>query len=343
MLWDLRSFKLILIKDTPEKGMKIGIIRFSSIGDIILCTPIFRWLKDNIADVEVVFLTKKGFTDLLKGNPNIDRILAWDDPQCRQDWKNENFDFIIDLHNNLRSRRATFDHWFVPISRLKKQNLRKTLMVLFKNTKLLECSPITERIMQTVKSLGDVSSYNSTLDFFNLSQPKNIEFPMEYGVIVLGGSFKTKQIPSEKVVDIINKVDNKWVLIGGPQDKNIAASVVENCNVGNSIMNLVGEISIPESAYCIQKSNITITSDTGMYHIAVALGKPVAVFWGNTVPEMGMVAPNKELGKMVHMEVENLSCRPCSKLGFDKCPKGHFRCMMDQNIDSLFKEIEKIL
>ena len=80
-----------------------------------------------------------------------------------------------------------------------------------------------------------------------------------------------------------------------------------------------------------------------LYHIAVALGKPVAVLWGNTLPEMGMVAPNKESRKMVHMEVENLSCRPCSKLGFDNCPKGHFRCMMDQNIDSLFKEIEKIL
>ncbi len=323
--------------------MRIGIIRFSSIGDIILCTPVFRWLKENISDVEVVFLTKKGFTDLLKGNPNIDRVLAWDDPKDRTDWKNYHFDFIIDLHNNLRSRRATLNHWFVPKTRLDKQNFRKTLMVLFRNTILFECKPITERIMQTVESLGDVSSYNSTLDFFNISKPDNIYFPKEYGVIVLGGSFKTKQIPAEKVVEIINKDINNWILIGGPQDKNIAASIEKNCSNGNCIINLAGKISIHESAYCIQNSNITVTSDTGMYHIAVALGKPVAVFWGNTVPEMGMVAPNKGLEKMVHMEVRNLSCRPCSKLGFDDCPKGHFRCMMDQKIDSLFEEIEKIL
>ncbi len=323
--------------------MRIGIIRFSSIGDIILCTPVFRWLKENISDVEIVFLTKNGFIDLLKDNPNIDKILAWDDPKNRTEWKNYHFDFIIDLHNNLRSRRATLNHWFVPKSRLDKQNIKKTLMVFFRNTKLFECKPITERILQTAESFGDVSSYNSTLDFFNISKPNNVDLPKEYGVIVLGGSFKTKQITAEKVVEIINKGNDNWVLIGGPQDKNIAVAVVENCNDDNSIMNLVGEISIPESAYCIQNSNITVTSDTGMYHIAVALGKPVAVFWGNTVPEMGMVAPNKESGKMIHMEVENLNCRPCSKLGFDNCPKGHFRCMMDQNIDSLFKEIEKIL
>lgn len=323
--------------------MKIGVIRFSSIGDIILCTPVLRWLKENISEVEIVFLTKKGFTGLLKGNPNIDNVLAWDDQKDKQIWKKSQFDFVIDLHNNLRSKKALLSHWFVPVSRLDKQNIRKTLMVLLKNTSLFRCTPITERVMNTVRSLGDVQGFMPTLDFFNISQPQNIKLPSSYGVIVLGGSFKTKQIPVSKIIEIINKGNNNWVLIGGPQDVQTAADVLLQCNSEKELVNLVGQISIPESAFCIQGANIIITSDTGMYHIAVALGKQVAVFWGNTVPEMGMLAPVKGSGKMLHYEVGNLGCRPCSKLGFDNCPKGHFRCMLDQNIDPLFVEIEKIL
>lgn len=323
--------------------MKIGVIRFSSIGDIILCTPVLRWLKENITDVEIVFLTKKGFTHLLKGNPHVDKVLAWDEEEDKQIWKNAQFDFIIDLHNNLRSKKALFSHWFVPASRLDKQNIRKTLMVLFKNTSLFKCTPITERIMNTLRPLGELQGFTPTLDFFNISKPQNIKLPSGYGVIVLGGSFKTKQIPSSKIVEIINQQSNNWVLIGGPQDVEAATNVVSECNSVKQVVNLVGQLSIPESAYVIQESNIVITSDTGMYHIAVALGKHVAVFWGNTVPEMGMIAPVKGSGTMAHYEVGDLGCRPCSKLGFDNCPKGHFRCMMDQNIDTLFVEIEKIL
>jgi len=323
--------------------MKIGVIRFSSIGDIILCTPLLRWLRENITEAEIIFLTKKSFTNLLKGNPNVDKVLAWDDEEGKHVWKSLPFDFIIDLHNNLRSRRVLLSHWFVPVSRLDKQNIRKALMVVFRNSSLFKCTPITDRIMNTICSLGDCRSFTPTLDYFNFSEPKKVQIPKTYGIIVLGGSFKTKQIPESKIIEIINKGNNNWVLIGGAQDVETATNVVSQCESVKEVVNLVGQISIPESAYLIQRANIVISSDTGMYHIAVALGKQVAVFWGNTVPEMGMLAPVKGIGNVWHYEVGNLGCRPCSKLGFDNCPKGHFRCMMDQNIHPLFVEIEKIL
>jgi ADP-heptose:LPS heptosyltransferase len=63
-------------------------------------------------------------------------------------------------------------------------------------------------------------------------------------------------------------------------------------------------------------------------HIAAALKKPVVSVWGNTVPAFGMTPymPGRESNSVI-LEVNDLRCRPCSKIGFDKCPKGHFQCM----------------
>jgi ADP-heptose:LPS heptosyltransferase len=73
---------------------------------------------------------------------------------------------------------------------------------------------------------------------------------------------------------------------------------------------------------------LIVTNDTGLMHIASAFHKPIISLWGNTVPEFGMYPymPGRPQGYDV-MEVKKLPCRPCSKIGYEKCPKGHFKCM----------------
>ncbi|RTQ44044.1 glycosyl transferase, partial [Hymenobacter gummosus] len=69
---------------------------------------------------------------------------------------------------------------------------------------------------------------------------------------------------------------------------------------------------------------------TGQMHIAAAFRKEIISVWGNTVPEFGMYPFRTEFRAL---EVEGLGCRPCSKIGYEKCPQGHFRCMRDIRID----------
>ncbi len=109
------------------------------------------------------------------------------------------------------------------------------------------------------------------------------------------------------------------------------------------ILNFSGKISIQESAIVLKNSKVVVSGDTGMAHLASALGKPIAMLWGNTDLGYGMGPVNRQNVEIQNFVVENLSCRPCSKLGFDTCPQGHFKCMLQQNMDDVSNFAEKYL
>ena len=119
------------------------------------------------------------------------------------------------------------------------------------------------------------------------------------------------------------------VLLGGKEDAATAEQVYQFHK--NKTLNLCGKLNLNQSASIIQQANKVITSDTGLMHIAAAFKKDIISLWGNTIPEFGMgpylAGKNSQI-----LEVKNLSCRPCSKLGYKKCPKGHFKCMNDIDI-----------
>ena len=95
-------------------------------------------------------------------------------------------------------------------------------------------------------------------------------------------------------------------------------------------------LTLNQSAYMLDKSAMVISNDTGLMHIAAALKKPIVSIWGSTTPQMGMTPYyGKEIMPQLYSEVNNLSCRPCSKLGKDACPKKHFKCMIYQDLDKI--------
>ena len=318
--------------------MKILVIRFSSIGDIVLTTPIVRCLKKQIPNAEIHFLTKLGFVSLVESNPYISKIYSIKDKvvEVSEALKKENYDFVIDLHHNLRSaqvKRATGSKAFS----FNKLNIEKWLLVNLKINKLPNIH-IVERYFETVKTLGVVND-NAGLDFF-IPEKDLVDIPVAfklnangYHALVVGGSYYTKQIPINKLQDICRLSDKPIVVLGGKED--VAMGLQLEKEFTGKVFSACGKFNINQSASIVQQADKVITSDTGLMHIAAAFKKDVFSLWGNTIPKFGMYPylPGKN-SKI--LEIKNLSCRPCSKLGYSKCPKGHFKCMQEINVKEIF-------
>jgi len=190
---------------------------------------------------------------------------------------------------------------------------------------------IVDRYLETVKHLG-IKNDNQGLDFF-LSSSDKIDvsiFPKDYIVFVIGGQHATKILPNEKIISIIKKVNKPVLLVGGPEDFERGEQIIANTN---NTINTCGKYSILQSASLVKQAKMVITHDTGMMHIAAAFQQKIYSVWGNTVPEFGMY-PYLESEQSKRIEVKGLNCRPCSKIGNNKCPKGHFKCMqeIDENL-----------
>lgn len=312
-----------------EKG-KVLVIRFSSIGDIVLTTPVIRCLSK--AGYEVHLLTKSGFSKVLAGNPYIHTVHAWENTTIA-DLKKEQFTFIADLHNNLRSRKVK---WALRVQSraFPKLNIKKALLVKWKVNKMPDVH-IVDRYFETVAPLGVVSD-GLGLDYFG----KGLDVPFregQYEVIVLGAAHGTKQIPESVLLELIWKLEKTVVLVGGPAEKEQGEALAEKAG-DEVVFNTCGQTSLDESANLIKYAQRVFTPDTGMMHIAAAFHDRIVPFWGNTVPELGMTPYfGKGLNVMgvQMMEVKGLDCRPCSKIGFKECPKGHFNCMMQQDLSQI--------
>jgi ADP-heptose:LPS heptosyltransferase len=308
---------------------KILIIRFSSIGDIVLTTPVIRCIKSTFPKVEVHVVTKQGFKDVLIHNPYIQTLHTFkeDINEVIPALKNEQFNCVIDLHNNLRSWRLK-QALKVKAYNFDKLNVKKWLAVQFKSKTSLPAIHIVERYLKTVEVIG-VKNDMKGLDYF-ISEAEHVnikelfQLSNPFTVLVVGGSYFTKQIPLTKLNEIVAKSKRRVILLGGKSDKAIADEV---CKTNPTVITACGLLSLNQSASVIQQAALVITSDTGLMHIAAAYGKKIISIWGNTIPEFGM-DPYKAHTESVVLEVKNLNCRPCSKLGYKACPKKHFKCMM---------------
>ena len=313
-----------------EETLKILVVRFSSIGDIVLTTPVVRMLKKQL-NAQVHYLTKSSYVSLLKNNPYIDSVYQIENSinEVIADLKKENYDYVIDLHNNLRTQILKI-RLGVPAKSFNKLNMEKFMMTNFKMDTMPKVH-IVDRYLETVKYLG-VKNDNKGLDFF-LSANDKVDvsiFTKDYIVFVIGGQHATKILPNEKIISIINKVNKPVLLVGGPEDFERGEQIVASTN---NTLNTCGKYSVLQSASLVQQAKMVITHDTGMMHIAAAFGQKIYSVWGNTVPEFGMY-PYIENEDSKRIEVQALSCRPCSKIGYAKCPKGHFKCMqeIDENL-----------
>lgn len=321
--------------------MKFLIIRFSSIGDIVLTTPVIRCIKKQVPDAEIHYLTKSTYLQILSSNPYIDKVHFLEQSLLAviKELKRENFDFIIDLHHNLRSMKVK-DALKVKSYSYDKLNVRKWIYTNLKWNLLPELH-IVDRYMNTVSDFG-VKNDGAGLDYFIAREDiiNESDLPTSHSAgyigVVIGAALNTKKYPFHHVKKLCELLDHPIILLGGLEDADEGDRIAASDKI--KIYNACGKFGLNESADLVRRAKLVVTNDTGLMHIAAAYKRPVISLWGNTVPEFGMYPyygsnflertgeSNINLPYEI-IEIKNLWCRPCSKIGYDVCPLGHFKCM----------------
>ena len=326
---------------------KVLVIRFSSIGDIVLTSPVIRCLKQQLPDVKVHFLTKQQYLPVIEANPYIDKIWLYNQnfreliPQL----KSEGFDFIVDLHKNYRSLFVRLSIG-VRSASFQKLNIRKWMIVNLK-INFLPSVHVVDRYFMAVEQLN-VKNDGQGLDYF-IPEKSEVDiktlpeiYRQGYIAMVIGGKHKTKIFPTEKLAELGKKISRPVILLGGREDQERGEHIVTSDR--SILFNACGKYTLNQSASLLRQAEAVISNDTGLMHIAAAFRKRMVSVRGNTIPAFGMYPyfPEAWQGNSFIAEVKGLPCRPCSKLGYQTCPKKHFRCMMEIDhkpiIDFLMRE-----
>jgi len=320
--------------------MKVLIVRFSSIGDIVLTTPVIRAARQ--LGAEVHYLTKRPFRSIVEANPGVDKVFAIDKKvrEVRAGLQREGYDYVLDLHNNLRSLQVK---WALPAKSytFDKINLEKWLMVNLRINRL-PAKHIVERYMAPAERLG--AAYDGQgLDYFIPEKDEvavgtllgtGINTP-DFIAFAIGAAHNTKRLPTDQIITLCEQLPLPVVLLGGPgeaEEGNTIAAAVRR----QKVVNTCGQLNLHQSASVVRQASKVITHDTGMMHIAAAFQKEILSLWGNTIPAFGMYPFYPQgVQKNQSFEVEGLRCRPCSKIGFQECPKGHFKCMRELPLEKI--------
>ena len=336
-----------------SKPTKVLIIRFSSIGDIVLASPVFRCVKQQLPNAEVHFLSKKSFKVVTEANPYIDKFFYLDGELADliDTLDKEHYDYVVDLHKNYRTfiiklalKCKSFTY--------KKQSIAKFLLTKL-HINLMSGRHITDRCLDTVLPLGIVND-GKGLDYFI---PKDIHITVHdlptthqfgYVAIVIGASYYTKKLPTHKLQELCTQIDYPIVLIGGKEDADEGGEIAKIAPF--KIYNACGKFSLHESVWLVKESKLVISHDTGLLYIACAFRKKVFAIWGGTSPKLD-VEPyyyTNDLGIQVNTLYKNyivpkLSCQPCSNFGTDTCPKKHFKCMENQNVTEIATNVQNVV
>ena len=326
--------------------MNILIIRFSSIGDIILTTAFIRQVRHTYPDARIDFIIKESFAELIRYNPHLDNIYAYNSTsklvglrKLRSTLKNIGYQFIFDLQNNFRSNYLLKAFPKAQKGQIDKLKVKRALLVFLKINLYNKSLPVPKRYLKTGKSAG-IKDDNLGLELF---LGNDITIPSLTGNFITlapGAAHFTKRWPLDKFKKLINKIIQQFntqiVLLGGKEDTEAFTSL----EINNKVINLTGKLSILESSAMIKESLLLISNDSSLMHIATAVNTPVLALFGSTSEELGFF-PYR--GKSRVIQNEGLWCRPCTHIGRTRCPLGHFKCMKEIHVDDVFNGISQLV
>ncbi len=329
---------------------KALVIRFSSIGDIILTTPAIRALKRINPDKKVDFLTKEEYSTLLEGHPDISNVISFNKMLSlfvlRRKIKRE-YDLVLDLHSNNRSLFLTSFLKNVKVFRTKRYDILRHVSAFVKTRFLLKNLPsVPDRHLFALKSIGAVDD------------GKGLDYPLREGdiktaervlaekqfkdndfiVLAPGAKWNTKRWRVENFREIVESLPNKrFVIIGGSED--IDRGKLISSRIEERVLDLCGKVSIDVSAAIVSKASLVVSNDSSAVHIASAFKKAVIVIYASTVPEFGFT-PYKTKNRILKATI---GCSPCTTTGREKCPRfNRPECLEEISVGEVLRNIALI-
>jgi lipopolysaccharide heptosyltransferase II len=341
---------------------KILIIRFSSIGDIVLASPLIRILHKRFPASQIDFIVQKQYAELLRYHPDLNFIHEFDteggfSELCRLAGKirNEKYDLIIDIHNSLRSRFIRYLSNAVKVAVINKRIIARTILVKTKKNYYRDLVSVADRYIEPVKTYGVENDANGLEVFIpdgTVSQlsEKMLDLKLDTFENIIGlcpsAKHPTKRWPEERFIELgirlTHKLKARIVIFGGRNDTALCAAIADGINrksEGECAANYCGQFSLLETAAAIKLCGIIVTNDSGLMHIAAAMRRKVVAIFGSTVCEFGFFPVGTE---NIIVERKGLYCRPCSHIGRGCCPEGHFRCMNEISVDDVVDAIDTI-
>ena len=325
----------------PDGAKKFLIIRLSSLGDILLATPLIRSIKKRIPGSEIDFVLREEYEDLITHNPNVRKIYRYNEAgyivqSLINSVISEKYDLIIDLQNNSRSRWVTRVSK-APVVRFKKHHLDKFLLVNFKINKLNDLPPVPARYASTIENF---ELDNEGLELITNKIPnEKLKSGSNWVGLCPGAKHFTKRWPVEDYINLaklLNENGFQVVLFGGILDSEICSHITKQTGA----LNLCNENDILQTAADMKLCKAVYSNDSGLMHVATAVKIPVIAIFGSTVKEFGFFPYN---AKSLVIENKGLSCRPCTHIGRTSCPKKHFKCMKEITPESAFEKLNKLI
>jgi lipopolysaccharide heptosyltransferase II len=328
---------------------KILVVRLSSIGDIILTTPLLRSLKTRYPEAHITFMVKKQYQELLMHSPYIDELITFNSKEgfkglwkIKQYLKQQHFDIFIDIHKNWRSRFLRLGLGAKKITSYSKLIFKRTLLIWFKIDLYRRMIPVYKRYFDSVRDLGIQYDGKGTEIFV---EPENIQkirdtltragygYDVPLVTICPSATYFNKRWLPERFIETANHlITEKSVFVvvhGGPEDRELCEMI--SSGIGERAINLAGTLSLVESAALLQLSKLVIANDSGLLHMAQSRKVPVVGIYGPTTRQLGYF-PIQDNSTVIETCV---SCRPCTHNGLDHCPKKHFLCMKNITTESV--------
>jgi lipopolysaccharide heptosyltransferase II len=322
---------------------KILIIRLSSIGDIILTTPLLRSIRKAYPNAFITYITKKQYAGLLADSPYINELIAFDKSEgfrglrkIKRSLRSQHFDAFLDIHKNWRSRFLRLGLGAKIITTYPKYIIRRAFLVRFKINFYRHIKPVYLRYFEAARKLGvQYDGEGSEIHFPEAATEKvtgiltslGYKFNTPLVVICPGATYFNKKWRADGFVKTARHLMNErsaFIIIhGGRDDKDQCENIA--ADIGQGAFSLAGTLSLPESAALLRLSSLVIANDSGLMHLAQSQKAPVVGIYGPTTRELGFF-PIEQNSTVVET---SLPCRPCTPKGLNYCPKVHFRCMND--------------
>lgn len=321
----------------PSASPSILVVRFSSIGDLILTTPLLRALRGRHPSARITVVVREDMADVLRHNPRISELITWRRGSSLLDLarqlRAQEWTHRLDLHGSLRTfllRQLVGGEW----GSYAKHRGRRRQLIRSGGQRGGFLGSVAERYFEAAKGLGVVPDGGPAEVFTSTVEESaaaaflaSHHLGQSRGLLAVSPSAAhfTKRWPTEYWIALVKELAerNDVVVLGGPGDRDVATAIA--AAGGDRAASAAGEFSIAGTAALLKRVRVVAVGDTGVLHLATAVGTPVVGLYGPTVEQFGFFPYHARSGVLQR----DLPCRPCTAHGGPTCPLGHHHCLRE--------------